>query len=334
MLIPMDRPLIDARNIREAATQTVGNGFTLEHNNRRVLLVSSDDPRTSDGTTAIVDGIRIGQLLRIIHVVIEAQVTVQDNANTKLQGDWSAINAENWLDVVWDGSDWIETDRSFGIVNMSGLEAHAEGGTTTASGRASHAEGSITTASGDYSHAEGSRTEASGNYSHAEGIWSTASSSYSHAMGNRSKASLESQFAQAGGRRVADGDAQFTRFIMRKTTTTDAATQEVTSPSRFTLDDDKVYACRINITAIRLDVFEAGWWNRMVLVTRDAGGADVTIVAQHTIEDMGSNGGNPPPGWGISFDEDDANDSLKIMVQTGANVTVHWVVNIEAVEVA
>ncbi len=320
MLIPIDRPLIDARNIREAATQMVGNGFTLEHNNRRVLLVSSDDPRISDGATAIADGVRIGQQLRIIHVVIEGEVTVQDNANTKLRGDWSAITVETWLDIVWDGIDWIEAGRSFGAVTMSGLEAHAEGEAAIASGRASHAEGSVTTASGNYSHAEGNRAEASGNESHA--------------MGSYSKASLISQFAQAGGRRVAVGDAQFTRFIMRKTTTTNAAAQEVTSPARFTLDDDKVYACRISIVATKDDLTEVAWFNRMVLVSRGEGANDVTVIAEHTVEDMGTNGGDPPAGWLPGYTEDDANDSLKIVVQTGANITVHWVVCIEAVEVA
>ncbi len=360
MLIPMDRPLIDARNIRAAKVYIdPAGGFTIEHENKAVVHIIFDNTLfiTTDATTAIVDGSVIGQKLKIMVTVTAAvaSLTIKDNANTKLLGDWlrlltstSAIPA--WIELVWDGTDWQQNNTNDGApAGITGQNAHAEGTSTTSSGAAAHAEGSISIASNDQAHAEGNTTTASGSDAHSEGMDTVASGAHSHAGGNASEAtgwgsraigseavaSLYGQFAHASGKRSAVGDAQFTRNIM-KVTTTNASATEVKDGGlyRFTLDDDKVYACRINIAATKSDLTHTAWFNRMVLVSRGEAALDVKKIAEYTIGDIGSNGGAPPTGWAVTFTADDANDSLKIEVTGAAATTIYWVAVIECVEVA
>ena len=63
MLIPIERPLIDARNIRDAATQTVSAGFVATHNQRSVLLLTTDSTDRASGSPHIQAGVRPGQKL-------------------------------------------------------------------------------------------------------------------------------------------------------------------------------------------------------------------------------------------------------------------------------
>ena len=192
MLIPTDRPIIDATNIAAAATQTVSDGFAATHNNKSVLLLSCDSAdRTSSGTTPIQAGVKAGQLLTII-VTDEANgVIIQSAGNTVLNGNWSVADGYGtgaWLKVVWDGSVWREIGRGNGEINASGKVARAEGTGTAATGTGSHAEGIGSAAYGLAAHAEGNSSIASDTGSHAEGS-GTASGVYSHAEGNATQAS-------------------------------------------------------------------------------------------------------------------------------------------------
>ena len=235
MLIPIDRPLIDARNIRDAATQTVSAGFVATHNQRSVLLLTCDEMERVSAAPHIQAGVRVGQQLLILVTDDTAQITITDGAGTgtQLNGDWvvadgEGIGAKLWL--VWDGTRWWEVDRKNGELDASGLVAYAEGSATTASGEYSHAEGDSTTASGSRSHAEGSSTTssnyyshaegtgcvASGNSSHAEGRNNTASGYASHAGGYDSLANLYGQYAHASQDFAVQGDAQFSRFVGHK----------------------------------------------------------------------------------------------------------------------
>lgn len=322
---------LDARKTAECKTYTnPPGGFTIEHDNRAVVHVKITTDFwavSTSATTAIADGSVVGQKLRIIYTasggMTLTQLRIKNNANTKLLGEWvrtvvgdSVIPA--WLDLIWDGQNWQQNNTNDGQpAQISGTDAHAEGNLTIASGAMSHAEGISSVAAGNYGHAEGQSTEANGESSHAMGAYSVAS--------------LKGQFAQAALYRAASGDSQFTRFIMRGTTTSGSPV-ELAAPSRFTLDDDKVYACRINVAAFQTGLSNVAWFNRMVLVSRGEGTLDVKKIAEYTIQDIGSNAGSPPAGWAVTFSADDTNHSLKIEV-TGAAST-YWVAVIECVEVA
>ncbi len=351
---------LDSRKIAECKTYTnPSTGFTIEHENKAVvhIIFTSILDITTDATTAIADGSVVGQKLKIMLTASAAfaQLTIKNNANTKLLGDWvralgSGTAIPAWIELVWDGTDWQQNNTNDGTptaitgqnahaegtnTTSSGAACHAEGGSSIASNNQAHAEGNTTTASGSDAHSEGMDTEASGHHSHAGGALSIASGWGARAIGLESVASLYTQFAHAGGKRSANGDAQFTRYVMKVTTTNASATELKSGGAyRFTLDDDKVYACRINIVAMKSDLTQTAWFNRMVLVSRGEGANDVAKVAEYTIQDIGSNAGAPPTGWAVTFTADDANDSLKIQVTGAAATTIYWVAVIECVEVA
>ena len=250
------QPPWTAVDIATAATYEAGEGFILQHNNKAVLLVSqTGPPRISDGTTAIADGVTVGQLLRIIVIYRDTDMTLSDNANTKLRGDWHVDAIESWLDVVWDGSDWLETGRGGGAFTASGLSAYAEG-TSIASGVASHAEGSGTTASEVGAHSEGITTTASGSYSHAEGQNCVASGLNSHAAGNYALANQKDEYACGGGRFTSSGDTQYRRFVCRRALTP-AATAAVigidTSAIGPVIGADTAWTFRAEVIGISVD---------------------------------------------------------------------------------
>ena len=222
MLIPTDRPIIDATNIAAAATQTVSAGFVATHNQRPVLLLTCDSSdRTSDGTTPIQAGVKTGQLLTIIITDEANGVTIINGTNCRLNGSWYAADGAGvgaWLQVIWNGSKWWEIGRGNGDLVATGLAAHVEGDNCSATGVRSHAEGvnslasntathaeGTSTASGVYAHSEGNGTVASGIHSHAEGSGCTASGNYgSHAEGAGSIASGERAHAE-GSNTTASG---------------------------------------------------------------------------------------------------------------------------------
>jgi len=208
MIVPIDRPIIDAQNIAAAATQTATAGFVATHNQRAVLLLSAGFVGyTSNGTTPIQAGVRAGQLLTIVLVADNNSryVKIQDAGNCALNGQWyvgEGAGVGAWLKVVWTGTVWQEIGRGNGDLTASGLVAYAEGYANMASGNQSHAEGYVCTASGDYAHAEGYVCTASGDNSHSQGA---------QALANQ-----KCQFAHGGAQFASLGDAQYSMFVCRK----------------------------------------------------------------------------------------------------------------------
>ena len=197
---------LDASKLANAATQTLAtSGFTIEHNNKAVVLISLIgvvSTRTSSTTMAIADGIREGQelCLYLEYTDIICTIVIKDNANTYLRGDWKRDYAGAWLTLVWRNNTWREVDRDYGNddCNAPATQAYAEGSSCTASGYSAHAEGAATTAAGSYAHAEGFNTQASGEAAHAEGKNNLAQGDNSHAEGYETDA--------IGARAHAEGD--------------------------------------------------------------------------------------------------------------------------------
>lgn len=218
MLIPIERPLIDARNIRDAATQTVSAGFVATHNQKTVLLLTCDSADRASGAPHIQAGVKAGQKLLIIVTDDANRVTITDGGGTgtDLNGAWAVADAKGigaWLKVVWDGIRWWETGRGNGAL--------------TASGRVAHAEGSYSTASGDWSHAQNSSGVASASGTHVEGSQCTASVNYANAGGQQSVANHYAGYARAGGRFADNGDAQFVRVVGRNLITMSSSWQNI-----------------------------------------------------------------------------------------------------------
>ena len=203
---------LDAVKLAPAAVQTIdSSGFIIQHNNKPVVLITLYGLMlgyTSDETVAIADGAVDGQklLLTLVDIGGGCLITIKNNANTKLHGDWARQFAGASLNLVWDANSslWVETTRDKGNATDSGKSAFAVGDSI---------------ASGDYSFSAGSNTVASILYAVAFGYGTTAGGCESLGMGRFGNARLESMFAQATGRFSSTGDAQATRTVVRRNTT-------------------------------------------------------------------------------------------------------------------
>lgn len=360
MLIPIDRPLIDARNIREAAAQTVAGDDVADpaliHNNRATLRVTLTGAGLQhvQGTTvqAIQSGSRVGQRLRILVVDDGAAnyLAIVDNAataKTDLRGNWasgggeSATTYNSYLDIEWDGTLWKEVERYDGIGwTALGIAAHGEGKDNTASGRASHvegenneatawgahAEGRYCDADGNYSHAEGYVTQANAQGAHAEGASAQANALYSHASGASSLANLYAGLAQAGGKFNAVGDAQFIRVVGRKLITMSDSWQSIL----FLDGDDDLLTIPAN-TIFSFNALVAGAESGLAAkkttyqITRGdiwRDGANNTTMRNATVGAV-----KQDASYDLQVIADDANEALQFQVKDTDNdgVSVRWV---------
>lgn len=225
----------------------------------------------------------------------------------------------------------------------SGASSHAEGVSTTASGAAAHAEGNLARATASNTHAQGENTLASGYAAHAEGIFTTASGAASHAEGHRAVASRQTQWAHAGGRFAADGDAQVSMLVLRKQTAdavaslltvdTAAAGFLTDQTNVLTLTANRVHKFRCDVAARRSDVTgEAAGWEFSGLIARDATGSAYFV------------GNVEGRAWGtvaaaawdvtLSINTTDATNNYLAITATGqVGKTIRWVANLETVEV-
>ena len=110
---------LDAGKVAAAALQFIeASGFTIQHNNKPVVLISMSGfgvPYTSDESVAIADGTVDGQrlVLTLADVGAGCLLTIKNNANTKLHGDWARQFVGASLNLIWEAnsSQWIETTR-------------------------------------------------------------------------------------------------------------------------------------------------------------------------------------------------------------------------------
>lgn len=210
MLVPIDRPIINATNIAAAATQTVSAGFVATHNNKAVLfLTGAASNCTSDGSTPIQAGIKVGQVLLILYASNPSSkyIIIQDTGNCNLEGRWytASSGTGDWLKLMWTGSSWYEVGRGNNKNTVSGQDARGFGSGLTVSGATAFAAGLYNTANGLRSAAFGNSNYASGNASFS--------------MGEDAKADQTYQFAHGGNLFTSDGDSQFSRFILRESIT-------------------------------------------------------------------------------------------------------------------
>ena len=333
--------------IKVAATQTISaDNFTITHGDAPVLLLTNDggDHRVSDGTTAVANGTVNGQKLRIIYVAANSKrITIKDDANTKLSGNWHVAREEAWLELVWDGSDWLETGRGNNSATLDGYDSAGVGGILSSIGEYAYCSavlgGGYNTVSAGYSVVVGGVSNTASGLSSVVvgGSANEASGEGAVAMGKEAQASLPYQVAHANGEFAATGDAQITECVAR-IATTDQAFNEMfldgaTASSRFVVADEKLYAVTITIAA-RMDTgtTECAMFKRMLTIERTGG----TVVLQNAAQTIGTDI-NPGADYNVQLTADDTNKSLKIEVKHDDGVgakNVRWVASIEAVEIA
>jgi len=150
------------------------------------------------------------------------------------------------------------------------------------------------------------------------------------AMGEYARASLPSQFVQAAGQFAATGDAQFTRYVLRGSTTDDTPTV-LSGPAPFTLDDGKTYALWIRI-AVRNDAGGMAVAMCDTTALADRTGGTVTVALGTINNPQGCFIGSPSE-WSFSIAANDTAKTVEITVVGEVDMNIRWVAVVEAVEV-
>ena len=279
-------------------------------------------------------------------------------------GNFSASTASNSFAAGSSSTASGGNSIASGFANTaSGANSTALGDHSTASGASAIAAGSYAIASGPQSFAAGSYPEASqyysvafgdhtvstgygslaaGNCSSAGGTGAVAlgdgvdaSGEYAVATGYNSAASRHGQMSHAAGSFAADGDAQHSRLVARKQTTTAAATElALDAGSEYlTIDASRTMACTIKIAAHRTDVSgtAAAWPAITCGITRDATGncrllGSVAGAGTTTMCDAGAS------TWSVAVTADATNNRLAITVTGEASKTIRWVATVDMAE--
>ena len=337
-----DGGITEAKRISQTVQTITSSGFTIQHNNSRVVLLQSTDNYTSDTTTAIANGSVTGQRLIIFYENTYGSsgktIIIKNNANTDLGGDiklyhkYTFSGQKPWVELVWDGDSWVLVDIYREVsVTVSGLVASADGFLTSATNNYSHAEGYGGSASGSTSHVEGFSPVASGSYSHAQGRESTADGTASHAQGRNSYARFYGASANASGMFSSTGDAQFVQIVSYGTTT-DATQTEIfpqnSSDYRITVPTNHAYAFSILIAAKRTETsMECAGYELKGVIKNDNGTTSIVGSVTQTVlaEDDAS--------WDVTAEADDTNEALSIKVTGADGKTIHWVATVNLTEV-
>jgi len=135
--------------------------------------------------------------------------------------------------------------------------------------------------------------------------------------------------AHASGRFSATGDAQRARFVMRRVTTNDTATELFIDGAsvRLTIPSGKYLTGTINIAGIKSDGSAEASYIRQFSIKNVAG----TTSLVGTVNIIGIDTASLTS---ISITADDTNDALKVEVTGIAAETWRWVAAVDVVEVA
>jgi hypothetical protein len=194
--------------------------------------------------------------------------------------------------------------------------------------------GSVNTASGTYTFVGGGSTNiASGNDSAiVGGVGSTAAGAYSMILGGWSGATrLFGEVAHANGPFAAQGDAQYSKYLMRNATTNATPTEvflETSSSARLTLPDNFTFAGMLRIVARQSGGTASAHFARNVIIKRDSGAASTTLLDSSVVGTDYN-----PSAWAITVSADTTNGSLKIQVTGAAATNIRWVATFDANQV-
>jgi hypothetical protein len=169
----------------------------------------------------------------------------------------------------------------------------------------------------------------------AGGESNTAGGTLSTASGYQAGTSRWGQFAHSSGRFSSNGDAQFSRYILRTATTDATANVELFldgtgGSNRITIPEETTFSFHIYITSIQQSGNNAKSSEIVGLIRRQNGG-NATIVGQHTDGNKTFNDGGFNPSYTISADT--TNQALKIDVTGIAATNIHTVATVNITEV-
>ena len=237
--------------------------------------------------------------------------TIAGGASNTASGPWATIGGGN-NNVAWVGD--------------------GGNGSTTVGGGAENA------AYGDYSTISGGRSNSTawGAYSTVVGGQNnTAGGSHSVASGHfATTRSIHGMVAHASGRFGTQGDAQSGRYILRRATTNDTATELTadggvgSAATRIVLLSNSTYSFR-GMAAARSDGGDAKGWQFSGVIERGASAGTTAIVGTVTSTSEGEAGAST---WTLTIDADTTNGALRFQ-GTGASATnIRWLVTVATAE--
>ena len=306
MLIPIDRPIIDARNMAVAKEHYISSdGLEINHENKAVVLIHISNIGTH--TATIAGGIRKGQqlTLRVVAAGMARALRIENAGNMSLRGDWfMATTTDAWLALIWSGSVWVEVARNDGQgIDESGIAAKA------------HGLGNIV--SGNYSHASGENGTVSGRYSSLSGNSGLVSSDYSVGSGFRPYIEHTAQWGHSfepSCQRIMHG---LNGNTYNATPTELALGFEAEKCTL--LWSGLNLAATITVVGANTTGTVGCMFKRMALIHRE-NNTTALIGAVKTIgEDIKSDA-----GLDVVIDADDANESLRVKVIGLAGVSIKW----------
>ncbi len=192
--------------------------------------------------------------------------------------------------------------------------------------------GSLNTASGSTATVAGGTTAlASGSAAAIGGGTNNRAAGARSAIpgGRDALASAHGQLAySSGGFDPAEGDAQWSLYVPRATTT-DASPTEILLDGFFPLSvaADRTIAFQIQVAA-RSDAGETAGYE-ITGVIENVGGT-TALVGTPVVTVLGED----DPAWGVAVTADDAADSLSIVATGEAATTIRWVAAVRTTEVA
>lgn len=257
------------------------------------------------------------------------------SASGILSGSGNTASAS--FSVVSGGLSNAATSGNYGAIGGGQSNAAGSGGAT----HASVMGGFANSASGTYSAVLGGGSNvASGQASAVVGGESNTASGQNSWIPGGLRATTRGLYgvgAQASGRFSADGDAQRGKYLARRATT-DATTTELSldggSPgaaTRIVLPNNHAYSFRGRIVG-RSSTGDVAVWNIDGLIKRGANAAATALVGTPTATMTFNDGG--ASAWTITITADTTNGALKIEVTGAAATTIHWLADIETVEVS
>lgn len=281
--------------------------------------------------------------------------TVRTAASQVSSGGWAAIGggtgntASGSQSVVAGGASNLASSQWSSVLGGSSNSASGNYG-AIAGGSSNSLSVSYSTIGGGESNSitglthstigGGYTNSATGGYCAIGGGYSnTASGSQSWIPGGRQATTrgLSGMGAWANGVFSTSGDAQRGEYLLRRTTT-DATTTELStdggtpgSANRIILPNNHAYAVRGRVVARDTSSGDVAVFELKGGIKRGANAAATAIVGSPTVTLLFNDAGAAT--WTVTLSADTANGSLKIEVTGEAGETIHWLAEIETLEV-
>jgi hypothetical protein len=266
-------------------------------------------------------------------VVVGAYATIGGGISNTASEDYSTI-AGGRNNVT--SAPYSTVGGGFANVANTNYSTVSGGSNNTAGGiRSAIVGGPSNTTSGYASTAGGKASNVTGSYGVAiGGNLNTSSGAYSAVVGSlRAAASHYGEFAHASGQFANQGDAQYSRMVLRNVTadatptviTADAgaaSTANTLSMANYTL-----YRFRIDLVASEYATGDSAWWEIAGCIKRGANAAATALVGSTYTTTDGDAGA---AAWTVAVTADTTLGTLQIEVTGEALKDIRWVATVHA----